>query len=93
MEQSIFQKVFDVHMITYNRYSLSNFLFGAIPSWIIHSFGKVMDEADALGNADLLLFSQLSGQASLARCWVIDGYVDLLLHRKGGRDHSNKGLE
>lgn len=70
-------------MTSHNSYSLSDFLFRAIPPWIIHALGKVMDESDALGNADLLLFSQLSGQASLARCWVIDGYVDLLLQSEG----------
>lgn len=80
-------------IITHNSYSLSNFLFRSIPSWIIHSFGKVMDKSDALGNTDLLLFGQLSGQASLARCWVVDGYVDLLLHRQRGWGYSNKCME
>lgn len=82
-------------MTTHNRHSLSDFLFGAIPPWIIHALGKVMDESDALGYADLLFFSQLSGQASLARCRVIDGYVDLLLQRNGKNNyhHSNNSLE
>lgn len=39
----------------------------------------MLDESDALGNADLLLLCQLSGQSGLAGCRVIDRHMDLLL--------------
>lgn len=39
----------------------------------------MLDEADALSYADLLLLCQLSGQTGLTRCRVVHGHVSLLL--------------
>lgn len=69
-------------MPTHSNYSLSDFLFRAITSWIVHALREVLDESYPLGNADLLLLCKLSGQSGLAGCWVVDGHVDLLLRRK-----------
>ncbi|KAI1236830.1 hypothetical protein IHE44_0015084 [Lamprotornis superbus] len=46
---------------------LSDLLLGAISAGVVDSFGKVLDEADALRDPDLLLLRQLRGQPSLAR--------------------------
>lgn len=65
-----------------HNYSLSDFLFRAIPSRIVHALREVLDESYPLGNADLLLLRKLSGQSGLAGCRVVDGHVDLLLRRE-----------
>ena len=62
-------------------YSLSDLLLGAVPPQVIHALREVLYEPDALGDADLLLLRQLSGQSGLTGCWVIDGYMDLLLQK------------
>lgn len=69
-------------MPTHSNYSLSDFLFRTIPSWIVHALRKVLDESYPLGNADLLLLRKLSGQSGLAGCRVVDGHVNLLLRRE-----------
>lgn len=66
-------------------YSLSNFLFRAVSSWVVHAFGEVLDESDPLGDADLLLFCQLGGQSRLAGCRVVDRNVNLLLRPQKSR--------
>lgn len=60
-------------------YSLSDLLLRAIPSWVVHALREVLDESDALRNADLLLLCQLGGQSGLAGCRVVDRHMDLLL--------------
>lgn len=71
-------------------YSLSNFLFRAISSWVVHAFGEVLDESNSLGDADLLLFCQLGGQSRLAGCRVVDRNVNLLLRQRKSRQDLRK---
>lgn len=61
---------------------LSDLLLGAVSAGVVDSFGKVLDEADALRDPDLLLLRQLRGQASLARRGVIHRNRHLLLKAK-----------
>lgn len=63
--------------------TLSDLLLRAVAARVIHPLREVLDESDALSDADLLLFSQLSGQSGLAGRWMVDRHVDLLL--VGGR--------
>ncbi|PWA20971.1 hypothetical protein CCH79_00007165, partial [Gambusia affinis] len=61
----------------FNRVETADFIeqylgLEAIAAWVVHTLREVLDESDALSDADLLLFSQLSGQSSLAGCWVVD---------------------
>lgn len=70
-----------VHKVHHTNHALSYFLFRAVSSRIINAFWEMLDEANALSNTDLLLFSQLCGQSSLAGCRVIHRHVDLLLIR------------
>lgn len=46
-------------------HTLFNFLVRGIGARVEHASGQVLDEAYALGNADLLLLSQLTGQTTL----------------------------
>lgn len=46
-------------------HTLFNFLVRGVWAWVEDAFGQVMDEADSLSNADLLLFGQLVSQTAL----------------------------
>lgn len=70
-----------IHKVHHTNYALSYFFFRAVSSWVIDALREVLDEADALSDADLLLLRQLSGQTGLARGGVINRHVDLLLIR------------
>lgn len=59
--------------------SLSDLFLRAVLSSIIDSLWKVLDEADALSNADLFLLGQLGGQPSLTGRGMVHGHVSLLL--------------
>lgn len=72
-----------IHKVHHTDDALSDLLLRAIPPWVVDTLWEVLDESNALGNADLLLLCQLSGQSGLARCWVVDRHMDLLLI--GGR--------
>lgn len=60
-------------------YSLSDFLLGSVPARIVDALRQVLDESDALSDADLLLLCELSGQSGLAGRGVVNRYMDLLL--------------
>lgn len=75
-------------LTTQGFYSLSDLLLRAVPPWVVHALWEVLDESDPLGNADLLLLCQLSGQSGLAGCWVVDRHMDLLLQNKGRAVHT-----
>lgn len=49
-------------------HTLFNFLLRGVGAWVEDAPGEVVDESDALSDADLLLLSQLAGQAALS--WV-----------------------
>lgn len=57
--------------------SLFNFLVRGVRARVEDASGQVLDETNALGNADLLLLGQLAGQTMLARGGVVH------LHRWG----------
>lgn len=63
-------------------YSLSDLLLRAAPTSVVHAARQVLDEADALGDAHLLLLCQLRGQAGLAWRGVVHGHLDLLLSKR-----------
>lgn len=64
------------------QHSLSDLLLGAVSAGVVDAFGKVLDEADALRDPDLLLLRQLRGQARLAGRGVIHRNRHLLLKTK-----------
>lgn len=45
---------------------LFNFLVRGVRAWVEDASGQVVDEANALGNADLLLLCQLASQSTLS---------------------------
>lgn len=51
--------------IHHANYTLFNFLVRGVRAWVEDSSGQVLDETDSLGNADLLLLSQLASQTTL----------------------------
>lgn len=65
--------------------SLSDLFLWAVLSSIINALREVLDQANALSNADLLLLCQLCGQTGLTRCGVVHGHVSLLLYEQKQR--------
>ena len=61
---------------------LSDLLLGAVLASVVHALGEVVNEADALCDADLLLFRQLGGQAGLTWGGMVHRHVGLLLEHK-----------
>ena len=62
--------------------SLSDLFLRAILASVVHALGEVVNEADALCDADLLFFRQLGGQASLTGGGMVHRHVGLLLENK-----------
>lgn len=62
-----------------NKGLLSDLLLWAVLSSIINALREVLDEADALSYADLLLLCELGGQTGLTGCGMVHGHVSLLL--------------
>lgn len=54
-------------------HTLFHFLVSRVGAEVEDSSGQVVDEADALGDADLLLLGQLAGQATLTRGGMVHG--------------------
>lgn len=52
-------------------HSLLHFLVRGVRAGVVDASGQVLDEADSLGDADLLLLCQLAGQAALPRGGVV----------------------
>jgi len=65
------------HIYLYICDPLFNFLVRGVGARLEDAFGQVMDETDPLGNADLLLLSELVRQATLPRGGMVH------LHRLG----------
>lgn len=65
------------------QHSLSNFLLRGVRTRIEDTSGQVMDETDPLGNANLLLLSQLAGQTTLTRSGMVHWHwLGMLLEMK-----------
>ena len=61
---------------------LSDLLLRAVLASVVHALGEVVDEPDALCDADLLLLGQLGGQASLTGGGMVHRHIGLLLEDK-----------
>lgn len=68
-----------VYKVQHADHTLSDLLLRAVRAPIKDPFGQVLDEADALSYADLLLLSELRGQAGLTGCGVVQRHVSRLL--------------
>lgn len=77
------------HMHLYKNCSLSDLLLRAVLPSIINTLREVLDEADALSYADLLLLCQLGGQTGLTRRGVVHGHMSRLLVAEGEEKYTS----
>lgn len=68
-------------------YSLFDFLVRGLRAGVEDASGEVMDEANPLGDTDLLLLCQLAGQARLTRGGVVHWRLDTLLYGMWGEGY------
>lgn len=68
-----------INKVHHTDHTLPDLFFWSISSRVINSFRQMLYKAYSLSYPNLFLFSQLSCQASLARCWMIDRNWNLFL--------------